>query len=354
MTKRERLQQIQAIYNDALALPEPDRTAFLDQTCADDSALRIEVESLLACEAEAAACLDKPAINFAAESLAREGAGLSVGRMLGRYQLLSLVGRGGMGDVYCAVDSQLNRLVAVKILPPYLVNDLERSNRFEQEARTIAALNHPHICILHDAGHDAGTYYLVFEYLVGELLSDRLCRGAVQLPDALEYAIQIAEALEHAHEQGIVHHDLKPQNIMLTKTGVKLLDFGIAELRYPDEPASSDAGTPAYMAPEQIEGRPTDARTDIFAFGMMTYEVITGRPAVQVRRHGSVTASLVDDIVAFADSTAAQQALFALDSLVAGCLVQHPSRRWQSISEVLYTLRQIAKTLQSTTADRHF
>ena len=248
-----------------------------------------------------------------------------------------------MGDVYCAVDSELNRLVAVKVLPPYLVNDLERSKRFEQEARTIAVLNHPHICILHDAGHNAETYYLVFEYLVGESLSDRLCRGALELPDVLEYASQIAEALEHAHEHGIVHHDLKPRNIMLTKTGVKLLDFGIAELRYADEPAPNTAsGTPAYMAPEQIEGRPTDARTDIFAFGMMTYEMITGRPAFQARSQANLTASFIDD-TACASSPAARQTLTALDSLMRGCLAQHPSQRWQSISEVLNTLRQIVQ-----------
>jgi serine/threonine protein kinase len=245
--------------------------------------------------------------------------------MLGRYQLLSLVGRGGMGDVYCAVDSHLNRLVAVKVLQPYMADDLERSRRFEQEARSIAALNHPHICTLHDAGEDAGTYYLVFEYLVGEMLSDRLRHGALPLPEALKYAIQIAEALEHAHREGVIHHDLKPRNIMLTNTGVKILDFGIAELHYPEEPleepapSRSKSGTLAYMAPEQIEGRQTDARTDIFAFGTVVYEMLK------------------------AGSEAERHVLAALNSVVAGCLAQQPSQRWQSVSDVLLMLRSIAK-----------
>jgi len=283
---QERIQQIEELYNEVLTLPAGKRTAFLDRACGNDTELRVELDSLLACESENGSCLDKPAIHFAAESLAKQGAGLLVGRMLGRYQLLSLVGRGGAGDVYCAVDSRLNRLVAVKILAPYLAGDLAWSQRFEQEARLIAALNHPHICILHDAGHDRGMYYLVFEYLVGEVLSDRLSRGALPLPQLLEYAIQIAEALLHAHQQDIVHHDLKPQNIMLVKTGAKLLDFGIAELRTPEGAASafppkdSVVGTLAYMAPEQIEGRETDARTDIYAFGVTMSEMLAARPGV--------------------------------------------------------------------------
>jgi serine/threonine protein kinase len=257
--------------------------------------------------------------------------------MLGRYQLLSLVGRGGMGDVYCAVDTHLNRLVAVKILPTYLAEDPARLQRFTEEARVIAALNHPRICVLHDVGHEDGTHYLVFEYLTGQMLSDRLSGGTLRVPEAVKYAIEIGEALEYAHEQGVVHHDLKPQNIILTRTGAKLLDFGIAELRYPGppEPGSSSnasvpdpplrSGTLPYMAPEQIEGRQTDTRTDIFAFGVMICEMITGPPVF------SGTGAQTDAVMPA-----------ALDVVIRGCLAKDPPDRWQSMSDVLLILRHIA------------
>lgn len=284
--EQERLRQIETIYNEAGPLTGPERKAFLDGACAGDASLRAEVESLLKCDSGEETILDKPAMHFAAESLAVEGAGLLTGRKLGRYQLLGLAGRGGIGDVYCAVDLHLNRLVAVKILP---------GDFAEQEARTIAALNHPHICILHDAGTDGTMHYLVFEYLVGEPLSARLEQGPLPMPEALGYLIQIAEALEHAHQQGIVHHDLKPQNIMLTRRGLKLLDFGVP-----------GTGTPAYMAPEQAAGRATDARTDIFAFGL-----------------------LVRDIAP------------SLEEIILRCAALRPEDRWQSISDVLEILRKI-------------
>jgi serine/threonine protein kinase len=316
----ERLQQIEALYNEVSALPPGERPVFLDGRCGNDTDLRGELDSLLACECETESYLDKPAIHFAAESLARQGAGQRVGQMLGRYQLLSMVGRGGSGDVYCSVDSRLNRLVAVKILAPYLADDPAWSKRFEQEARLIAALNHPHICILHDAGHERGVYYLVFEYLVGEVLSDRLSHEPMPLPEVLQCAIQIAEALEHAHQQGVVHHDLKPQNIMLIKTGVKLLDFGIAELRFPEGATASAplkvgiVGTLAYMAPEQIEGRETDARTDIFAFGVTVSEMLGARAEVPE----------------------------GLDYMIRRCRASLPADRWQTISEVLIQLRELS------------
>jgi eukaryotic-like serine/threonine-protein kinase len=341
----ERLQQIESLYNEALSLSAAERAAFLDRTCGTDGALRNELESLLACEEQAENYLDKPAFEDMAQSLATEGAGVLVDRMLGRYQLLSLVGRGGMAEVYCAVDTRLNRLVAVKILPEYMAEDQERLHRFEQEARSIAALNHRHICTLHDVGHDGGIHYLVFEYLVGEPLSERLSHGPLPLMEALEHAIQIADALVNAHETGVIHLDLKPENIMVTRTGVKLLDFGIAELRYPDAPAIDDfasekavaagctvPGTLGYMAPEQAAGQGVDSRADIFAFGAILYQMFTGRSAFTTRTSGDNPPPI---------SEIEPTLPGALNVLVSRCLARHPSERWQSMSDVLSSLQEI-------------
>ena len=334
-----RLQKIEALYNDALALSPAERGAFLDQACGDDASLRKELESLLACEEQAETYMTKPAFEDLAQSMSRDETGVLVDRMLGRYHLLTLVGKGGMAEVYCAVDTRLNRLVAVKILPSYMTREPDLQ-RFEKEARAIAALNHRHICTLHDVGHDRGIHYLVFEYLVGESLSDRLSREPLPLSEALEYTIQIADALANAHETGIIHLDLKPENIMLTRAGVKLLDFGIAEVRYPDsgDDTSSEArvksGTRGYMAPEQADGRDVDFRSDIFAFGAVMYKMFAGRSAFPTRDPGESHPRLLE----------LQPALpSALDSLVERCLAKDPSERWQSSADVLSKLREISE-----------
>jgi serine/threonine protein kinase len=281
----DRMQRIETLYGETLALPEGERKVFLDRACGGDSELRHEIESLLAYQEQAETYMDRPAFHQVAQSLA-DGTGVLVDRMLGRYQLLSLVGRGGTAEVYCAVDTRLNRLVAVKVLPAFIASDGERLERFEHEARAVAVLNHPHICTLHDIGTEGEMHYLIFEYLVGEPLSDRLARGALPLSEALEFAAQTAGALAYAHDQGIIHLDLKPSNIMLMRNTAKLFDFGIAELRYPGMPASpsiAPAGTLGYMSPEQLERQETDFRTDVFALGVVMYEMITGRSAFPVR-----------------------------------------------------------------------
>src|ERR1022692_2273866 len=208
---------------------------------------------------------------------------LSAGTKLGPYEVLSAIGAGGMGEVYKARDTRLDRTVAIKVLPTHLADRSELRERFEREAKTIASLNHPHICVLHDIGQQDGIDYLVMEYLEGETLAQRLVKGALPLEQVLQYSIEIADALDKAHRKGITHRDLKPGNIMLTKAGTKLLDFGLAKLKQEVAPATpvsqlptandpltaqgSIVGTLQYMAPEQLEGGEVDARTDIFAFG---------------------------------------------------------------------------------------
>ena len=203
------------------------------------------------------------------------------GRRLGPYEILSAIGAGGMGEVYKARDTRLDRVVAIKVLPAHLAGRAELRERFDREAKAIASLNHPHICTLYDTGHQDEIDYLVMEYLEGETLAQRLQKGALPLEQVLQYAIEISDALDKAHRKGVTHRDLKPGNIMLTKTGTKLLDFGLAKLKQEAAPANvplSDlptakdpltaqgtiVGTLQYMAPEQLEGKEVDARTDIF------------------------------------------------------------------------------------------
>src|SRR5881296_3270717 len=227
---------------------------------------------------------------------------LSPGNKLGPYEILSPLGAGGMGEVYKARDTRLERTVAIKVLPAHLSSSAEVRQRFEREARTISQLSHPHICALYDVGRESGIEYLVMELLEGKTLEDRLARGALPTEQVLRFGIEIADALEKAHRQGIVHRDLKPGNVMLTKSGVKLLDFGLAKFQaaargeslsgvsvlateaqksQPLTERGTVLGTFQYMAPEQLEGGEADARSDIFAFGAVLYEMATGKRAFE-------------------------------------------------------------------------
>ena len=232
---------------------------------------------------------------------------LAPGTRLGPYEILSLVGAGGMGEVYKGRDTRLNRTVAIKIL---YSTDPDQQQRFEREARAISALDHPHICALYDVQHESEQQFLVMQYVEGETLAERLERGALSLDQALRYAIEIADALAHAHRHGIVHRDLKPANIILTTSGVKLLDFGLAKLQDPvaSPVAASVAvtkspgltaegtilGTLHYMAPEQLEGKEADTRSDLFSFGAVVYEMVTGRRAFEGGSSASVIAAIIN------------------------------------------------------------
>src|SRR5262245_57710357 len=282
---------------------------------------------------------------------------LGPGTRLGPYEIVSAIGAGGMGEVYRAKDTRLDRTVAIKVLPPHVSNDPALRERFEREARTIGSLNHPHICTLYDVGQEGGTDFLVLEYLEGQTLADRLTKGALPFEQALQIAVQIADALDKAHRAGIIHRDLKPGNIMLTKSGTKLLDFGLAKVTPAVMAASGLSiaptgvtpvtmqgtilGTLQYMAPEQIEGQEADARTDIFAFGAVGYEMLTGTRAFQGKSQASLIVSILEHDPA---EFAATHPLIpsALDRTVRRCLAKEPDGRWQTARDLLDELKWIA------------
>jgi serine/threonine protein kinase len=285
---------------------------------------------------------------------------LSPGMHLGPYQIISTIGAGGMGEVYRAIDTRLERTVAIKILSSHLSSNADLKRRFEREAKTISSLSHPHICALYDIGHQDGIDYLVMEFIEGETLSQRLNKGALSTDLLLRYGIQIADALDKAHRQGIIHRDLKPGNIMLTKSGAKLLDFGLAKLEQaaaqpilpevsalPTERHDLTAegtilGTIQYMSPEQLEGKEADARTDIFALGLVLYEMATGKKAFAGKSQASLIAAILSSEPASISSVQPTTPP-ALDRVVKTCLAKDPDDRWQTAHDVMIELKWIGE-----------
>ncbi|HKD02514.1 MAG TPA: protein kinase [Terriglobales bacterium] len=296
---------------------------------------------------------------------------LATGTKLGPYEILSPLGAGGMGEVYRARDTRLDRTVAIKVLPQHVSSDADLKQRFEREARTISCLQHPHICTLHDIGHQDGVDFLVMEYLEGETLAARLTRGPLPTDQVLQTGIEIADALDKAHRQGIVHRDLKPANIMLTKSGAKLMDFGLAKAVNPFGAKGTDStltpstptmnmsvltspagpltqqgmvvGTFQYMAPEVLQGQPADARSDIFSFGCVLYEMITGRRAFDGKSQLSVLAAILDKepepVTALRPATPA-----ALDYVIKNCLQKNQEDRFQTAHDVKLQLKWLAES----------
>jgi Tol biopolymer transport system component len=286
---------------------------------------------------------------------------LNAGTKLGPYEILSLLGAGGMGEVYRARDTRLDRTVAIKVLPQHLSGSAEVRQRFEREAKTISQLSHPHICALYDVGREGENEYLVMELLEGETLSDRLAKGSLPLDQTLRSGVEIADALDKAHRQGIVHRDLKPANVMITKSGVKLLDFGLAKAMAPAAQQSSLTALPTqqgltqegtilgtfqYMAPEQLEGKEADGRTDIFAFGAVLYEMATGRKAFSAPSQASLITAIMSSEPAPISSVQPTSPA-ALDRVVRTCLAKDPEERWQSASDLKRELRWIGEGSQS-------
>jgi len=287
---------------------------------------------------------------------------LSTGTRLGPYEILAPIGAGGMGEVYKARDTRLERTVAVKVLPQHLSSSPEVRQRFEREAKTISQFSHSHICALYDVGREGEPEYLVMEFLEGETLADRLARGPIPIDQTLRIGVEILAALDAAHRSGIVHRDLKPGNVMLTKSGVKLLDFGLAKLAAAPVSGVSQAtslptalqesqplttrgtilGTFQYMAPEQLEGGEAEPRSDIFAFGCVLYEMLTGQKAFSGKSQASLIGSIMNSDPA-PISSIQPMIPASLDRIVKGCLAKEPEHRWSTAHDVMLQLQWIAE-----------
>jgi len=369
-----RWQQIARIYEWVIDRESSGRDAFLAEACSGDETLRREVEALLRRDT-AGMVLDRP-IWATAAALLEDGSGVAAGTMLGPYRVERLLGAGGMGEVFRGIDSRLSRPVAIKVLPAGAASAHMRA-RFAREARAVAALAHPHICTLYDIGCQDDVDFLVMEYLEGETLAARLTTGGLPLEQALTHAIEIASALDHAHSQAIVHRDLKPGNVMLTAGGAKLLDFGLAKFRpavrsvreleptqagqFPEtagnEPIETfgddDAhatrggaimGTLRYMAPEQIQGGEADAQSDLFAFGAVVFEMITGTRAFEGDSTSSIRAAVIGKDPPPLSSLEPHVSR-AIDDIVRRCLAKDPRERWQTASDVLRALKDASESM---------
>ena len=361
--KSERWQQVEHLYHAALAQNVDERPDFLAVMCAGDEELRREVESLLAFEVQSADFIETPALDVAAKIMAQDQvAHMTAGQTINHYIIISALGAGGMGEVYLAEDTRLHRRVAIKFLPSHLTQDKRYLGRFEQEARTVAALSHPHVCTIHEViATGDGRHCIVMEYVEGMTLREVISKRKLTVPEAVDIASQIASALSAAHSLGIVHRDIKPENIMLRKDGyLKILDFGLAKL-IETETSTIDheaatklqlstspgivMGTVHYMSPEQARGLPVDARTDIWSLGVVLYESMAG-----VRPFNGETTTDVIISVAQRDPPPLSNYLpdvpVELEQIVKRCLEKEREQRYQSAETLLNDLKRLKRELE--------
>jgi Tol biopolymer transport system component len=363
MMKPERWQQVDQLFHAALERAPGERVGFLDQACAGDDALRREVELLIAADQQAGSLIELPAYQLASPLIAEDGLRSLIGESIGHYQIISLLGRGGMGEVYRARDTRLGREVAIKVLPREYSADADRLRRFEQEARAAGMLNHPNILTIYEIGTHGGAPYLVCELLEGATLREQLRGAALPLRRAFDYAVQMARGLAAAHEKGIVHRDLKPENLFITKDGrLKILDFGLAKLRQPLPGGAVDTGAPThplgtapgvvmgtvgYMSPEQVRAEEVDHRSDIFAFGAVLYEMLAGQQAFR----GASAAETMNAILKEEPPELSQtnrNITPALERLMRHCLEKSAEERYQSARDLAFALEALSGAAASS------
>jgi len=353
----ERWQQVKEIFNSALQHEPAQRSVFLSNACGGDELLRREVESLISSHEKDGSFIDSPAYEAAAAMLETERQ-LKAGHMIGHYEILSTLGKGGMGEVYLARDTRLDRKVALKFLPPDLIKDDERVRRFAQEARAASSLNHPNILTIYEIGSGGGRQFIAAEYVEGETLRQRMIHSRLSVLEALDIAIQVASALVAAHQANIVHRDIKPENIMMRHDGyVKVVDFGLAKLTEAPIVSADTAkptllqidtdtgmvmGTTAYMSPEQARGQRLDARTDIWSLGVVLYEMIAGRSPFSGETNSDVLVSILErEPKALSTPNVTE----SLDWILTKALTKEREDRYQTAREMLADLRRVRQRL---------
>ena len=346
-------QRVDRVYHEALERGPGERSAFLDEACASDQTLRREVESLLNYAEPAKGFIEEPAIEVAARLMSKDQASLFIGQQIGSYRIVSMLGAGGMGEVYLAEDATLDRKVAIKFLSVGSQTDEQSRGRLIREAQAAAKLDHPNVCAIHEVGQHERHSFIVMQYVEGETLAARIKRGPLKLNESVDFAAQIAAALSEAHSHGIIHRDIKPQNIMLTRRSqVKVLDFGLAKLEAGELGLQPEAqtqtlltqpgvipGTVPYMSPEQLRGEPLDARTDLFSLGAVLYEMVTGRRTFGAESQAeSITAILEHEPPLLPGFAGAPE---ELQRIVSKCLEKDRAHRYQSAQELAIDLRKV-------------
>src|SRR5436190_14748110 len=362
LMKAERWKQVNDLFQSAVERAPGERAAFLDETCHSDEELRREVESLLSSHERATNFIELPAFEVAPELVTNDRAGALIGKVIGHYRIESLIGVGGMGEVYLARDERLGRKAALKLLPERLTADETQLSRFKTEARSASALNHPNILTVYEIGAEGNRQFIAMEFIEGMTLRASLTRGRMNVHSTLEIAVQVASALAAAHETGVVHRDIKPENIMLRPDGyAKVLDFGIAKLTE-QRPASDHyelgttavlqtrpgvvLGTGHYMSPEQTRGQKVDARSDIWSLGVVLYEIVGGSPPFRGETPSDCIASILKTEPPPLSGVLPDVPL-KLESILQKALRKNSDERYQTIKQMLDDLRILKGELEA-------